>query len=277
MPVVPDRGQLLHLSPTHMVSKTGIPPVPATIRRGPLKKTPHPPPASVSRKNTFTKTHTIKQGSFSTPGCRINFLPASLAWEVHSDLTTSSQIRLILPSLFKWFQCRKRQIAFASYPVSASVFTQVNMFRLRRNRPRRSRLARHIANSTWRKYTQHIGADAPAAIVVFLVAIPCVWELPLPVVLNEFSGIIGGVVGGVVVGLISGKPSQCVNGIATRPHGDVAAAVLKTPAPKLFPCRGSRRRIPVDHWYFQTRRHWRLCTPIAWSKECSLPSASSSY
>ena len=52
------------------------PPVPATIRRGPVEENPHPPPASVSRKNTFTKRIRSNRAPFPYAGCCINFLPA---------------------------------------------------------------------------------------------------------------------------------------------------------------------------------------------------------
>lgn len=84
-----------------------------------------------------------------------------------------------------------------------------------------------------KKNIQHIGADAPAAIVVFLVAIPLCLGIAVASGLNEFSGIIGGVVGGVVVGLISGSHLS-VSGPAAGLTAIVAAAVLKLPAPEAF-------------------------------------------
>ena len=75
-----------------------------------------------------------------------------------------------------------------------------------------------------KKFFQNAGADAPASIVVFLVAIPLCLGIAVASGLNEFSGIIGGIVGGVVVGFLSGSQLS-VSGPAAGLTAIVAAAV----------------------------------------------------
>ena len=84
-----------------------------------------------------------------------------------------------------------------------------------------------------KKYFQNIGADAPASIVVFLIAIPLCLGIAVASGLNEFSGIIGGIVGGIVIGLLSGSQLS-VSGPAAGLTAIVAAAVLKLPAVEAF-------------------------------------------
>ena len=84
-----------------------------------------------------------------------------------------------------------------------------------------------------KKYVQNIGADLPASIVVFLIAIPLCLGIAVASGLNEFSGIIGGIVGGIVIGLISGSQLS-VSGPAAGLTAIVAAAVLKLPAVEAF-------------------------------------------
>ncbi|MEO6406398.1 MAG: SulP family inorganic anion transporter [Ferruginibacter sp.] len=84
-----------------------------------------------------------------------------------------------------------------------------------------------------KKYFQNIGADLPASMVVFLVAIPLCLGIAVASGLDEFSGIIGGVVGGVVIGLISGSHLS-VSGPAAGLTAIVASAVLKLPAVEAF-------------------------------------------
>ncbi len=84
-----------------------------------------------------------------------------------------------------------------------------------------------------KKYFQNIGADAPASIVVFLIAIPLCLGIAVASGLNEFSGIIGGVVGGIVIGLLSGSHLS-VSGPAAGLTAIVAAAVLKLPVVEAF-------------------------------------------
>jgi len=56
-----------------------------------------------------------------------------------------------------------------------------------------------------KKYTQHIGTDLPAGMVVFLVALPLCLGIALASGAPMFSGIIAGIVGGLVVGVLSGS------------------------------------------------------------------------
>jgi MFS superfamily sulfate permease-like transporter len=83
------------------------------------------------------------------------------------------------------------------------------------------------------KYFKSIGSDLPAALVVFLVAIPLCLGIAVASGVNEFSGIIGGVVGGIVVGLMSGS-NLSVSGPAAGLTAIVAGAVLKLPAVEAF-------------------------------------------
>ncbi|MEO6537130.1 MAG: SulP family inorganic anion transporter [Ferruginibacter sp.] len=84
-----------------------------------------------------------------------------------------------------------------------------------------------------KKYAQSLGADVPAGIVVFLIAIPLCLGIAVASGLNEFSGIIGGIVGGIVIGLISGSHLS-VSGPAAGLSAIVATAVLKLPAVEAF-------------------------------------------
>ncbi len=84
-----------------------------------------------------------------------------------------------------------------------------------------------------KKYFQNIGADFPASIVVFLVAIPLCLGIAVASGLNEFSGLVGGIVGGIVVGLVSGSQLS-VSGPAAGLTAIVAAAVLKLPSVEAF-------------------------------------------
>ena len=84
-----------------------------------------------------------------------------------------------------------------------------------------------------KKYFKSIGSDLPAALVVFLVAIPLCLGIAVASGLNEFSGIIGGIVGGIVVGIISGS-NLSVSGPAAGLTAIVAGAVLKLPAVEAF-------------------------------------------
>ena len=71
-----------------------------------------------------------------------------------------------------------------------------------------------------------IGADAPASIVVFLVALPLCLGIALGSGAPLFSGIIAGIVGGVVVGSLSGS-NLSVSGPAAGLTAIVAVAILK--------------------------------------------------
>jgi MFS superfamily sulfate permease-like transporter len=84
-----------------------------------------------------------------------------------------------------------------------------------------------------KKFLQNAGADMPAGIVVFLVAVPLCLGIAVASGLNEFSGIIGGMVGGIIVGALSGSHLS-VSGPAAGLTAIVAAAVLKLPAVEAF-------------------------------------------
>jgi MFS superfamily sulfate permease-like transporter len=70
----------------------------------------------------------------------------------------------------------------------------------------------------------HPAADIPAAIVVFLVALPLCIGIAIASDATPFAGIIAGVVGGVVVGLLSGS-SLSVSGPAAGLAAIVASAI----------------------------------------------------
>ena len=77
------------------------------------------------------------------------------------------------------------------------------------------------------------GSDVPAAIVVFLIAIPLCLGIAVASGLPPFTGIIAGMVGGIVVGFISKSPLS-VSGPAAGLTAIVAAAVVKLPAAEAF-------------------------------------------
>ena len=83
------------------------------------------------------------------------------------------------------------------------------------------------------KYFKSVGSDLPAALVVFLVAIPLCLGIAVASGVNEFSGIIGGIVGGIVVGMLSGS-NLSVSGPAAGLTAIVAGAILKLPAVEAF-------------------------------------------
>ena len=70
----------------------------------------------------------------------------------------------------------------------------------------------------------HPGADIPASIVVFLVALPLCIGIAIASDATPFAGIIAGVIGGVVVGLLSGS-SLSVSGPAAGLAAIVASAI----------------------------------------------------
>jgi MFS superfamily sulfate permease-like transporter len=84
-----------------------------------------------------------------------------------------------------------------------------------------------------KKYTKYLQADFPAAIVVFLVALPLCLGIALGSKAPLFSGIIAGVVGGIVIGLLSGS-SLSVSGPAAGLIAIVASAILKLPSFETF-------------------------------------------
>ncbi len=84
-----------------------------------------------------------------------------------------------------------------------------------------------------KKIFQNVGADAPASIVVFLVALPLCLGVALGSNAPLFSGIIAGMAGGIIVGLLSGS-SLSVSGPAAGLTAVVATAIGKMPAYEAF-------------------------------------------
>jgi len=84
-----------------------------------------------------------------------------------------------------------------------------------------------------KKYTKSLQADFPAAIVVFLVALPLCLGIALGSKAPLFSGIIAGIVGGIVIGLLSGS-SLSVSGPAAGLIAIVASAILQLPSFETF-------------------------------------------
>jgi len=76
-------------------------------------------------------------------------------------------------------------------------------------------------------------ADAPASVVVFLVALPLCLGIALGSGAPLFSGIIAGIVGGIIVGALSGS-SLSVSGPAAGLTAVVAVAIGKMPAYEAF-------------------------------------------
>src|SRR5215831_3790530 len=62
-----------------------------------------------------------------------------------------------------------------------------------------------IQYKNMRKLFQNAAADIPAAVVVFLVALPLCLGIALGSGAPLFSGIIAGIIGGIVVGALSGS------------------------------------------------------------------------
>lgn len=85
-----------------------------------------------------------------------------------------------------------------------------------------------------KKIFQNAGADIPAAVVVFLVALPLCLGIALgsnaP---NLFAGLIGGIIGGIVIGSFSGSQLS-VSGPAAGLTAIVATAIGKLPAYEAF-------------------------------------------
>jgi MFS superfamily sulfate permease-like transporter len=84
-----------------------------------------------------------------------------------------------------------------------------------------------------KKYFSSIGADLPASIVVFLVAIPLCLGIAVASGVSEMSGIVAGVVGGMLVGLLSGSQLS-VSGPAAGLTAVVAASLMKLPSVEAF-------------------------------------------
>jgi MFS superfamily sulfate permease-like transporter len=84
-----------------------------------------------------------------------------------------------------------------------------------------------------KKQFQHLAADIPSGLVVFLVALPLCLGVALASNAPLFSGIIAGVVGGIVIGSLSGS-SLSVSGPAAGLTAIVAVAIGKMPAYEAF-------------------------------------------
>lgn len=84
-----------------------------------------------------------------------------------------------------------------------------------------------------KNFLRTAGADIPASIVVFLVALPLCLGIALGSQAPLFSGIIAGVVGGIVIGALSGSHLS-VSGPAAGLTVIVASAITKLPAYEAF-------------------------------------------
>jgi len=73
------------------------------------------------------------------------------------------------------------------------------------------------------------GADFPASIVVFLVALPLCLGVAVASDAAPVAGIIAGIIGGIVIGFLSGSPLS-VSGPAAGLTAIVAGAIGKLPA-----------------------------------------------
>src|SRR3954469_21570559 len=80
---------------------------------------------------------------------------------------------------------------------------------------------------------KNIGADIPASIVVFLVALPLCLGVAMASNAPLFSGLIAGIIGGIVIGSLSGSQLS-VSGPAAGLTAIVAAAILKLPSFETF-------------------------------------------
>lgn len=87
--------------------------------------------------------------------------------------------------------------------------------------------------SNMKKYLKYIGSDAPASIVVLLVALPLCLGIALGSGAPLFSGIIAGIIGGIVVGLLSGSQLS-VSGPAAGLTVIVAGAIAQLPTYEAF-------------------------------------------
>lgn len=84
-----------------------------------------------------------------------------------------------------------------------------------------------------KKYVTHLGADIPAAIVVFLVALPLCLGIALASDALPITGLIAGIVGGIVIGMLSGSQLS-VSGPAAGLTAIVASALAKLNAYETF-------------------------------------------
>lgn len=83
------------------------------------------------------------------------------------------------------------------------------------------------------KFFKNAGADIPAAIVVFLVALPLCLGVAVASDAAPITGIIAGMVGGIVIGLLSGSQLS-VSGPAAGLTAIVASAIGKLPTYEVF-------------------------------------------
>ncbi len=77
-----------------------------------------------------------------------------------------------------------------------------------------------------KNFFKNAGADLPASVVVFLVALPLCLGIALGSGAPLFSGIIAGIVGGIVIGSLSGSQLS-VSGPAAGLTVIVATAIIK--------------------------------------------------
>lgn len=82
-------------------------------------------------------------------------------------------------------------------------------------------------------FLKNAGADFPASVVVFLVALPLCLGIALASNAPLFSGIIAGITGGIIIGSLSGSQLS-VSGPAAGLTAIVAAAILKLPTFETF-------------------------------------------
>jgi MFS superfamily sulfate permease-like transporter len=84
-----------------------------------------------------------------------------------------------------------------------------------------------------KNYFSSLGSDFPAAVVVFLVALPLCLGIALGSGAPLFAGIIAGIVGGITVGILSGSQLS-VSGPAAGLTAIVATAIGKMPVYEAF-------------------------------------------
>lgn len=90
-----------------------------------------------------------------------------------------------------------------------------------------------MTNSKPQSYLKSLGADLPASVVVFLVALPLCLGIALGSNAPLFSGIIAGIVGGIVIGALSGSQLS-VSGPAAGLTAIVVGAIAVLPSFEAF-------------------------------------------